>query len=165
MSDIEADNNNNVSLQREHSIEETESIPNEAEADNNTVPELDLEALHGSLARCNPNDTLKGAKLEWLKTEISDEIEIDAALKKWQAVSGPAQADVKTQSKRKKCSVPDTKKRKKCSVLDTKKQEEVKTKSGDDAAPSSTASEGNSKWGHSQHSFFGLNHLLLPVPQ
>ena len=110
MSDIEADNNDNVSLQREHPEEETESIPNEAEADNNTVPELDLEALHGSLVRCNPNVKLKGAKLEWLKTEISDEIKIDAALKKWQAASGPAQADVKTQSKHKKCSVPDTKK-------------------------------------------------------
>ena len=98
MSDIEADNNNNLSLQREHPEEETASIPNEAEANNNTVPKLDLEALHGSLARHNPNVKLKGAKLEWLKTEISDEIERDAALKKWQAVSGPAQADVKTQS-------------------------------------------------------------------
>ena len=48
-------------------------------------------------------------------------------------MSGPAQADVKTQSKCKKCSVPDT-----------KKQEEVKTKSGDDAAPPSTAPEGDS---------------------
>ena len=46
----------------------------EAEADNNTVPELDLEALHGSLARHDPNVKLKGAKLEWLETEISDEI-------------------------------------------------------------------------------------------
>ena len=73
MSDIDTDNNNNVSLQREHPDKETECIPNKAEADN-TVPELDLEALHGSLARCNPNDTLKGAKLKWLKTEISDEI-------------------------------------------------------------------------------------------
>ena len=73
MSDIEADNNNNVSLQRENPEEETESIPNEAEADD-TVPELDLEALHGSLARCNSNDKLKGAKLKWLKIEISDEI-------------------------------------------------------------------------------------------
>ena len=73
MSDIEADNNNNVSLQRENPEEETESIPNEAKLDD-TVPELDLEALHGSLARPNPNDTLKGAKLDWLKTEISDEI-------------------------------------------------------------------------------------------
>ena len=133
MSDIEADNNNNVSLQREHPEEETESIPNEAEANNDTVPELDLEALHGSLARCNPNDKLKGAKLKWLKTEISDNIKIDAALKKWQAVSGPMQADVKTQSKRKKSS-----------VLDTKKQEEVKIESGDDVAPSSTAPEGDS---------------------
>ena len=82
MSDVEADNNDNVSLQREHPEEETESIPNEAEADNKTVPELDLEALHGSLARHNPNVKLKGAKLEWLKTEISDKIKIDAALKK-----------------------------------------------------------------------------------
>ena len=73
MSDIEADNNNNVSLQRENPEEETESIPNEAEADG-TVPELDLEALHGSLAHRDPNDKLKGAKLEWLKTEISDKI-------------------------------------------------------------------------------------------
>ena len=95
MSDIEADNNNNVSLQREYPEEETESIPNEAEADNKTVPELDLEALHGSLARRNPNVKLKGATLKWLKTEISDEIKIDDALKKWQAVSGPAHADVK----------------------------------------------------------------------
>ena len=55
MSDIEVDNNDNVSLQREHLEEETESIPNEAEANNKTVPELDLEALHGSLARHNPN--------------------------------------------------------------------------------------------------------------
>ena len=109
MSDIEADNNNNVSLQREHPEEETESIPNKAEADDDTVLELDLEALPGSLAHCNPNVKLKGAKLKWLETEISDKI-ID-----------PAQADVKTQSKRKKCSVPDT-----------KKQEKVKTKSGDD---------------------------------
>ena len=132
MSDIEADNTGNVSLQREHPEEETESIPNEAEADDNTVPELDIEALHGSLVRRNPNVKLKGAKLEWLETEISDKIEIDAALKKWQAVSGPAQADVKTQSKRKKRS-----------VLDTKKQEEVKTKSGDDVDPS-TAPEGDS---------------------
>ena len=74
MSDIEADNNNNVSLQRENPEEETESIPNEAEVDDKTDPELDLEALHGSLARCNPNDTLKGAKLKWLETVISDEI-------------------------------------------------------------------------------------------
>ena len=133
MSDIEADNNNNISLQREHPEEETESIPNEAEADDKTVPELDLEALHGLLARRNPNVKLKDAKLEWLKTEISDEIKIDAALKKWQAVSGPAQADVKTQSKRKKCS-----------VLDQKKQEEVKTESSDDVAPPSTAPEGDS---------------------
>ena len=133
MSDIEADNNNNVSLQREHPEEETESIPNEAEADNKTVPELDLEALHGSLARHNPNVKLKGAKLERLETEISDEIKIDAALKKWQAVSDPIQADVKTQIKREKCSVPDT-----------KKQEEVKTESGDDVAPASTAPEGDS---------------------
>ena len=64
MSDIKADNNNNVSLQREHPEEETESIPNKAEADNTTVPELDLEALHGSLTRRDPNDTSKGAKLE-----------------------------------------------------------------------------------------------------
>ena len=137
MSDIEADNNNNISLQREHPEEETESIPNKAEADDatGTVPELDLEALHGSLAHPNPNDKLKGAKLKWLKTEISDEIEIDAALKKWQSVSGPAQADVKTQSKREKCS-----------VLDQKNQEEVKTKSGDDVAPPSTAPEGDSIW-------------------
>ena len=63
MSDIEADNNNNVSLQREHPEEETESIPNEAEAHSDTVPELDLEALHGSLARCNPNVKLKGVEL------------------------------------------------------------------------------------------------------
>ena len=41
--------------------------------------------------------------------------------------------DVKMQSKRKKFSVPDT-----------KKQEEVKTKSGDDVAPPSTAPEGDS---------------------
>ena len=74
MSDIEADNNNNVSLQREHPEEETESIPNEAEADNSTVPELDLEVPHGSLSRCNPNVKLKGVKLEWLETEISDKI-------------------------------------------------------------------------------------------
>ena len=74
MSDIEADNNNNVSLQREHPEEEAKSILNEAEADDSTIPELDLEALHGSLTRCNPNDTLKDAKFEWLKTEISDEI-------------------------------------------------------------------------------------------
>ena len=111
MSDIEADNNNNVSLQREHPEEETESIPNEAEVDNNTVSELDLESLHGSLARRNPNIKLKGANLEWLDTEISDKI-VD-----------PVQADVKTQIKC--CSVLDTKKRKKCSVPDTKKQEEV----------------------------------------
>ena len=58
---------------------------------------------------------------------------IDAAHKKWQAVSGPVQADVKPQSKRKKGSVPDT-----------KKQEEVKTESGDDVAPPSTAPEGDS---------------------
>ena len=90
MSDIKADNNNNVSLQREHPEKETESIPNEAEADNNTVPELDLKALHDSLACCSPNVKLKGAKLKWLKTEISDKIKIDAALKKWQAGSGPA---------------------------------------------------------------------------
>ena len=90
-------------------------------------------ALHGSLSCCDPNVKLKGAKLKWLKTEISDEIERDAALKKWQAVSGPAQADVKTQSKCKKCS-----------VLDQKKQEEVKTKIGDDVAHSSTAPEGDS---------------------
>ena len=89
MSDIETDNNDNVSLQREHPEEETESIPNKAEADNNTVPEVDLEALHGSLARRDPNVKLKGAKLEWVKTEISDKIKIDAALKKWQAVSSP----------------------------------------------------------------------------
>ena len=63
MSDIEADNNNNVSLQRENPEEETESIPNEAEADD-TVPELDLEALHGSLARHDPNDKTKGVKLK-----------------------------------------------------------------------------------------------------
>ena len=73
MSDIEADNNEHVSLQREHPKEETESIPNKAEADD-IVSELDLEALHGSLARRNPNHILKGAKLEWLETEISDEI-------------------------------------------------------------------------------------------
>ena len=73
MSDIEADNNDTVSLQRENPEEETESIPNEAEVDD-TVPELDLEALHSSLARCNPNHTLKGAKLKWLEIEISDEI-------------------------------------------------------------------------------------------
>ena len=73
MSDIEAENINNVSLQRENPEEEIESIPNEAGADD-TVPDLDLEALHGSLARHNPNDTLKGAKLKWLETEISDEI-------------------------------------------------------------------------------------------
>ena len=133
MCDIEADNNNNVSLQREHPEQDTKSIPNEAEADDKTVPELDLEALHGSLARHNPNVKLKGAKLEWLETEISDEIKIDAALKKWQAVSGPAQADVKMQSKRKKCS-----------VLDQKKQEEVKTKGNNDVAPPSTAPEGDS---------------------
>ena len=41
-----------------------------------------MEALHGSLAHRDPNDKLKGAKLEWLETEISDEIKIDAALKK-----------------------------------------------------------------------------------
>ena len=58
MSDIEADNNDNVSLQRKNPEEETETIPNEAKADN-TVPELDLEALHSSLAHRNPNDTLK----------------------------------------------------------------------------------------------------------
>ena len=133
MSDIEADNTDNVSLQREHPEGETESIPNEAEADDKTVPELDLEALHGSLARHDPNIKLKGVKLEWLKTEISDEIKIDAAIKKWQAVSDPVQADVKPQSKRKDCS-----------VLDTKKQEEVKTKSGGDVAPLSTAPEGDS---------------------
>ena len=114
MSDIEVDNNDNVFLQRDNPEEETESIPNEAEADE-TVPELDLEALHGLLARHDPTDTLKGLKLEWLKTEISDKI-VD-----------PTQADVKTHSKRKKGS-----------VLDTKKQEEVKTKSGDDVAPPST---------------------------
>ena len=62
-----------------------------------------------------------------------DQAKIDAAHKKWQAVSGHAQADVKTQSKRKKGSVPDT-----------KKQEEVKTKSGDDVAPPSTTPEGDS---------------------
>ena len=62
-----------------------------------------------------------------------DQAKIDAALKKWQAVSGPAQADVKTQSKREKWSVPDT-----------KKQEEVKTESGSDVAPPSTAPEGDS---------------------
>ena len=67
MSDIEADNNNNVSLQREYPEEETESIPNKAEADKDTVPELDLEALHGSLTRCNPIVKLKGAKLKWPK--------------------------------------------------------------------------------------------------
>ena len=61
-----------------------------------------------------------------------DQAKIDAAHKKWQAASGPVQADVKTQSKRKKCSVPDT-----------KKQEEVKTESGDDVDPS-TAPEGDS---------------------
>ena len=81
MSDIEADNNDNVSLQREHPEEETESIPNEAEADDKTVPELDLESLHSSLARRDPNVKLKDAKIEWLETEISDKIEIDAALK------------------------------------------------------------------------------------
>ena len=64
MSDIEVDNNDNVSLQRKHPEEETESIPNEAEAGINTVPELDLEALHGSLAHRDPNDKLKGAKLK-----------------------------------------------------------------------------------------------------
>ena len=133
MSDIETDNNDNVSLQREHPEEETESIPNEAEADEKTVPELDLEALHSSLTRCNPNVKLKGAKLKWLETKISDKIKIDAALKKWQAVSDHVQAGVKTQSKRKKCN-----------VLDTKKQEEVKTKSGDDVAPLSSAPEGDS---------------------
>ena len=74
MSDIEADNNNNIYLQREHPKEETKSISNEAEADDKTVPELDLEALHGSLARRDPNDKLKSAKLEWLETEISDKI-------------------------------------------------------------------------------------------
>ena len=74
MSDFEADNNDNVSLQREHPEEETERLPNEAEVDDNTVPELDLAALHGSLARRDPNDKLKGAKLEWLETEISDDI-------------------------------------------------------------------------------------------
>ena len=42
MSDIEADNNDNISLQREHPEEETERIPNKAEADNNTILELDL---------------------------------------------------------------------------------------------------------------------------
>ena len=62
-----------------------------------------------------------------------DQAKIDAAQKKWQAVSGPAQTDVKTQSKRKKGSVPDT-----------KKQEEVKTESGYDVAPPSTAPEGDS---------------------
>ena len=51
---------------------------------------------------------------------------------------------MKTQSKRKKCNVPDTKKREKCSVPDTKNQEEVKTKSGNDVAPPSTAPEGDS---------------------
>ena len=79
MSDIEADNNNNVSLQREYPEEETESIPNKAEADD-TVPELDLEALQGSHTCCDPNDKLKGAKLEWLKTEISDKIVEASAL-------------------------------------------------------------------------------------
>ena len=72
MSDIEADNTGNVSLQREHPEEETECIPNEAEADDNTVPELDLEALHSSLARCNPNVKLKGAKFKWLNTVVRD---------------------------------------------------------------------------------------------
>ena len=74
MSDFEADNNDNVSLQREYPEEEIERFPNEAEVDDNTVPELDLAALHGSFARRDPNDKLKGAKLEWLETEISDEI-------------------------------------------------------------------------------------------
>ena len=60
MSDIEADNNNNVSLQRENPEEETASIRNESEVDD-TVPEFDLETLHGSLARRDPNDTLKSA--------------------------------------------------------------------------------------------------------
>ena len=62
-----------------------------------------------------------------------DQAKIDAAHKKWQAASGPAQAGVKTQGKRKKCGVPDT-----------KKQEEVKTESGDDVAPPSTAPKGDS---------------------
>ena len=91
MSDIEADNNNNVSLQREHPEEDTESIPNEAEADDNTVSELGLEALHGSLARRNSNDKWKGAKLKWLKTEISDKI-VEASKvivsKHWRGIYG-----------------------------------------------------------------------------
>ena len=51
MSDIESNNNDNVSIQREHPEGETEGLPNEAEVNDETVPELDLAALHGSLAR------------------------------------------------------------------------------------------------------------------
>ena len=51
---------------------------------------------------------------------------------------------MKTQTKREKCSVPDTKKCKKCSVPDIKKQEEVKTERDNDVAPPSTAPEGDS---------------------
>ena len=61
-----------------------------------------------------------------------DQAKIDAAHKKWQAASGPVQADVNTQSKHKKCSVPYT-----------KKQEEVKKKSRDDVALPSTLPEGD----------------------
>lgn len=64
MSDIESNNNNNISLQGEDPEEEINGLPNEAGANNDVVPALDLEALHSLLAHCNPNDELKGAKLE-----------------------------------------------------------------------------------------------------
>ena len=73
MSDNEADNNDNASVQ------ESIGAGNEA-ADNlgaDEIPSLNLDALHGTINRRNPEDELKGAKLEWLETEISDEV-VDA---------------------------------------------------------------------------------------
>ena len=74
MSDIESNNNNNISLQGEDPEEEINGLPNEAGANNDVVPALDLEALHSLLAHCNPNDELKGAKLEQPETAISNEV-------------------------------------------------------------------------------------------
>jgi len=50
---------------------------NEGQVGVDDIPLLNLDALHGTIDRCNPEDELKGTKLEWIKTEISYEV-VDA---------------------------------------------------------------------------------------
>ena len=63
-----------MSLQRPEPSEDGIGDISIVESEANEVPVLNLDALRGTLGTRSNKDELKGPKLEWLETKISDEL-------------------------------------------------------------------------------------------